>query len=160
MLADDLEQQTGLGLVGDAEPSLGSRTIVKQLTIRTVRDRAFAEQIRTAYAGQCALTGLKVANGGGWLEMEAAHIQPVKDHGPDSVRNGIALSRTVHALFDRGFISLDDNFRVLVSKSHPIPDKLQRLLLERAQVPESVNVRPHPEFVAYHRSQIFKDRAA
>jgi putative restriction endonuclease len=144
-----------------SEPMLQREALVRSLTTRTVRDRAFARQVREAYAGTCALTGLRVANGGGWLEMEAAHILPVERMGPDSVRNGLALSRTMHALFDRGFVTLRDDYSIVTSTTHPLPEKILSLLVHGpARVPESRQLRPHPEFLRYHREHIFKDRAA
>ena len=44
------------------------------------------------------------SNGGGRAEAQAAHIQPVAENGPDSLRNGVALSSTFHWMFDRGLI--------------------------------------------------------
>ena len=71
-----------------------------------MRDAAFARVVQAAYGATCADTGLKIIKGGGRAEVQAAHIRPVKDKGPDSVRNGIALSATAHWMFDRGLISL------------------------------------------------------
>jgi putative restriction endonuclease len=42
------------------------------------------------------MTGLRIFNGSGRAEVQAAHIRPVADNGPDSVRNGLALSSTIH----------------------------------------------------------------
>ena len=74
------------------------RPIVQTLISRPFRDRAFTKVIRQVYRDRCALTGLKILNGGGRPEIDAAHIQPVSDghNGPDSVRNGLALSKTAH----------------------------------------------------------------
>ena len=91
-------------------------------TSRLLRDQAFARKIASAYNSTCAMTGLKLMNGGGRPEIEAAHIRPVgsEHHGPDSIRNGLALSRTFHWLFDRGLISIGDDYRILiVEKSVP-----------------------------------------
>ena len=46
---------------------------------------------------RCAVSGLRLIKGGRRPEVLAAHIMP--DNGPDTVRNGIALSGTVHWLF-------------------------------------------------------------
>jgi len=40
----------------------------------------------------------------------------VEHRGPDSVRNGIALSGTVHWMFDRGLLSIDDDYAMLVAR--------------------------------------------
>jgi putative restriction endonuclease len=99
---------------GTSEPDLHfDRPIVELVTHRPFRDRAFAKQIRDAYDARCALTGVQLINGGGAAEAEAAHIKPVASNGPDAVQNGLSLSRTVHWLFDRGFVSLDDEYRIL-----------------------------------------------
>ena len=72
------------------------------------------------------MTGLKFINGGGRSEVQAAHIRPVEDRGPDSVRNGIALSGTVHWMFDKGLISVDENFDILIAKDR-VPTTIDRL---------------------------------
>ncbi len=69
------------------------------------------------------MTALKLSNGGGRPEIEAAHIRPVgaEHHAPDSTRNGLALSRTFHWLFDRGVISIADDYKIILAeKRSPI----------------------------------------
>jgi putative restriction endonuclease len=90
------------------EPEEYTRPTIEQLVSRPFRDAAFTKNIRAIYDFTCAMTGLRLINGGGRPEVEAAHIRPVgNDHdGPDSVRNGIALSRSIHWMFDRGIFSL------------------------------------------------------
>ncbi|MGO8534173.1 HNH endonuclease [Rhizobium ruizarguesonis] len=80
------------------------RRIISQVVQRPFRDRAFSTAIKAAYHDTCALTGIKLFNGGGGSEVQAAHIRPVADGGPDSVRNGLALFATVHWMFDRALI--------------------------------------------------------
>ena len=54
-----------------------------------------------------------VNDGGGRCEIEAAHIRAVQEKGPESPRNGIALTRTVHWLFDRHLVALEEDGRIL-----------------------------------------------
>jgi putative restriction endonuclease len=49
--------------------------------------------------------------------VDACHIVPVGRHGSDHVTNGLSLCPNLHRAFDRGLISVDDNYRVLVSDS-------------------------------------------
>lgn len=137
-----------------------SRLIVEQITARPFRDEAFARQVKAAYEATCALTGLSMRNGGGRTEVDAAHIKPVGDGhaGPDSVRNGIALSKTVHWMFDRGLLSLDSDFRILTARNL-VPEPIQRLLLPSgyAQVPDNARLQPSMAFLDYHRNTIFKE---
>ena len=80
------------------------RPIIERMISRPFRDLAFAVGVKQAYANTCAMTGLSIINGGGRAEVQAAHIRPVAHRGPDSIRNGLALSGTIHWMFDRGLI--------------------------------------------------------
>lgn len=86
------------------------------VTNRIARDRVFRRVVLRAYDERCAITGLKLINGGGRAEVDAAHIRPVEASGPDIVNNGIVLSGTAHWMFDRGLISLSDDLDILVSR--------------------------------------------
>jgi putative restriction endonuclease len=123
------------------------------LRSRAVRDPLFASLVTKAYRSTCALTGLRLVNGGGATEVEAAHIQPVADRGPDSVRNGMALSRTIHWAFDRHLLALENDGRLLVSSK--LPTDFRRLLRPEAVLPEDARLRPHPHYLGRHR-ELFK----
>src|SRR5690606_18352871 len=51
---------------------------VSAIVSRIVRDRVFRRIVLRAYDERCAVTGLKLINGGGRAEVEAAHIRPVE----------------------------------------------------------------------------------
>ncbi len=148
-------EESNAGL--DEEPLVLDRPFIQQVVKRRFRDAAFSKQVKQAYNDTCAVTGLKLINGGGKSEVQAAHIHPVKRDGPDSVRNGIALSATVHWMFDRGLISIDDDYSILVANDRiadPIMSMLnsnRRLLLPAAHI-----LTPHPRFVRYHRENVYK----
>lgn len=132
------------------------RQIVEQRWNRPLRDAAFRDRVVTAYDNSCAFTGLSIINGGGKPEVQAAHIRPVKDGGPDSPRNGLALSQTVHWMFDRGLVAVNDDSSILTSSA--LPDQAKRLLNNDGKVirPADPLMAPHPEFLRYHRERIFK----
>ena len=113
--------------------------------------------VRAAYSNRCAITGLRLINGGGRPEVQAAHIQPVASKGPDSVRNGLALSGTVHWMFDRGLISIGDDYKILVAKDH-VPDDAIRLLNRSGVInlPTDLTLHPNSYFLKFHRDQVFK----
>lgn len=133
------------------------RPIVERLVKRQFRDVAFRQAIRDAYDSTCAMTGLKIINGGGRPEVQAAHIQPVASNGPDYIQNGIALSATVHWMFDRGLVSIDDSFDILTADSL-IPDQAAQLLRSNRKLilPDKAEFRPHPAFLKHHRETVFK----
>jgi putative restriction endonuclease len=133
------------------------RPRVESIVNRPFRDRAFTRSVRRAYRDACAISGLRILNGGGRPEVDAAHIRPVASHGSDSVRNGLALSHTVHWMFDRGLLGVDEQFNVLVSPQanfHALGELVQpgrRLFL-----PDDQSACPHPVYLAWHRENVFK----
>jgi putative restriction endonuclease len=143
-------------LAAEPEAEYGRR-IAQSIVNRPVRDAAFQELVRQAYDATCAFTGLRIINGGGKCEIEAAHIRPVHEHGPDSARNGVALSRTVHWMFDRGILSMEDDGKMLVAKKL-VSEPARRLLNPDgyAKLPEHLGRRPHPVFLRFHREKVFK----
>jgi putative restriction endonuclease len=134
------------------------RDRVSYLSSRIVRDRVFRKTVLEAYDCRCAITGLKLINGGGRAEVEAAHIKPVEASGPDIATNGLALSRTVHWMFDRGLITLTDALDIQVSRQVNDPDGVWALVNKsrRALAPASPALRPHPSYLAWHREVCFK----
>ncbi len=134
------------------------RERVAYYSSRIVRDRVFRKIVLEAYDCRCAITGLKLINGGGRAEVQAAHIKPVEANGPDIITNGLALSGTAHWMFDRGLISLSDELDVLVSRQVNDPDSVWGLVnkTRRAVVPASPALRPHPSYLAWHRELLFK----
>ena len=97
-------------------------------------------------------------NGGGRSEVQAARIRPVNDQAPDSIRNGIALSGTVHWMFDRGLISLGEDYSILVAQQ-----RIQGAILSmfnsdgRLRLPTMRSQSPHPQFVRYNRDNVFTE---
>ena len=139
----------------EEEQATFERPIIETILNRKYRDAKFRQQVQTAYDRRCAFTGLRLINGMGRPEVEAAHIKPVAANGPDSVRNGIAVSGTVHWMFDRGMISLRDDFSILTSR-HLNSDVSHLINADMtAIVPREVRFRPAPIYLEYHRDCVF-----
>lgn len=133
------------------------RARVKQLSSRIVRDRLFRRLILQVYDKRYAVTGLKLVNGGGRAEVDAAHIRPVEANGPDILSNGIALSGTAHWMFDRGLIGLSDDLEIQVSRHANDHDSIQGLnKTGKAISPAGIHERRHPQFPKWHRENTFK----
>ena len=156
--------------IGDAPavPGLGEvrtpfvfeqvRERISYVSSRIVRDRIFRQTVLRAYDQRCAITGLRLINGGGRAEVDAAHIRPVEQNGPDIVSNGLALSGTAHWMFDRGLISLSDDLEVLISTRVNDPESVRGLITKSgyARPPLRSVERPHPHFLRWHREHCFK----
>src|SRR4051812_38556697 len=124
---------------------------------RPFRDRAFKAAVRLAYENRCALTGLCLINGGGRPEVQAAHIQPVSEKGPDSIRNSLALSGTFHWLFDRGLIAVSDDYKILVNEKK-VSEQARMMLNKNGGLilPKNEATFPNPYYLKFHRDNIFK----
>ena len=147
---------------GLSEPAANfERPIVEALVRRRFREAAFALNVKRAYGGRCLFTGLRLINGGGNAEIDAAHIRPVGSghNGTDSVRNGLALSKTAHWLFDRGLVSLDQDLELVVARDE-IPQDAMRLFAPdvKARLPKDPKLLPFADFLAYHREEICAKR--
>ncbi|RTL55421.1 MAG: restriction endonuclease [Bradyrhizobiaceae bacterium] len=134
------------------------RDRINYISSRAVRDRAFRKIILSAYDQRCAVTGLKLINGGGRAEVDAAHIRPVAANGPDIVSNGVALSGTAHWMFDRGLISFDDGLKIMISRQVNDAESMRNIINKtgHALVPQRPFQQPHPTFLKWHRDNCFK----
>ena len=135
------------------------RPIIERISSRPVRDEAFRHAVQAVYELTCAMTGIKIINGQGRPEVQAAHIRPVSDRGPDSIRNGVALSSTVHWMFDRGLVSVGPppDYPILMSR-RGFPDTVQRLFNPDMMLRKPADERfwPAPGYIDFHRREIFK----
>ena len=79
-----------------------------------VNQDIFRKMVLANYGGKCCMTGLSVpevlraSHISAWAEDEANRLNP---------ENGLCLSATYDAAFDRHLISFDEDYRLIVSKS-------------------------------------------
>jgi putative restriction endonuclease len=97
--------------------------------------------------------------GGNPLQTRLAlgYIQQFKRGGPCESSNGIALSKTAHWLFDRGFWSINDDYTVLVKSGafEEAGDAGQLLKPQAGRqilLPTRRGAWPNPLFLAWHRA--------
>lgn len=133
------------------------RPVIERLTSRPYRDVAFRRKVREAYDYRCAISGLRLRNGGGRPEVQAAHIRAVEKQGSDSVRNGLALSGTLHWMFDRGLVSVAEDYSILVSRNKVPAEVADRLITPHGRLflPGNQRAWPHPENLRWHRENVF-----
>ena len=139
----------------ESSSEMKQRGIAQMLMNRPLRDRAFRRTVVAAYSETCAVTGLRIINGGGRAEVQAAHIRPVAHDGPDIVQNGMALSATCHWLLDRHLISFRDDYSLIVAHNR-VPPEFQSLFLkqtERIHLPDNELHWPSSTFLAWHRER-------
>lgn len=142
---------------GDEGAAPFERPVIERLVSRPYRDVAFRRKVREAYDYRCAMSGLRLRNGGGRPEVNAAHIRPVERQGSDAVRNGLALSGTLHWMFDRGLLSVADDGAILVSRNKVPNEVVDRLIVPSGKLclPADGRDHPHPANLKWHRENVF-----
>ena len=126
-----------------------------------LHQRSFREAIISAYNGRCALSGIPEPR-----LLDAAHIISDKDKrlGQPVIPNGLPLSKTHHAAFDRHMIGIDPDYGVHVSdqllSKHdgPMLEALKRLNGGAIHLPRRVKDRPDRDRLAL-RFERFKATA-
>jgi putative restriction endonuclease len=81
-----------------------------------LRSYIFKKAVIEVYDGRCAISGMKLEAGNGPILLDACHIIPFAESHDDTITNGLALSPTLHRAFDRGLLSVSDDYRIRV---HP-----------------------------------------
>lgn len=89
---------------------------VYKTQLRRGRCARFASQVVSGHRFTCALTGYRLTTATGFNLLEAAHIKPHAQHGPDTPDNGLALTPTAHALFDAHLWSISPDLRIVVAR--------------------------------------------
>lgn len=134
----------------------------------TLRNRGFRQAVIEAYDYKCALCGLSITSPDFlYWEVEAAHIVPHSSNGKDDIWNGLALCRLHHWAFDVGWISIDEDFAVKISKrigSLPSQygmigsyDFIRSFSVNPFKIllPKREENYPHQNSIKWHRENIF-----
>lgn len=123
---------------------------------RTGRETRFRLDIVAAYNYTCALTGYRVTTISGATIVDAAHIHQFADSRNNNPRNGLALCKNAHWLFDNGLWSIDDEYRVIVAseafdEASPYQKPLVEFLGQHIHLPENHEIWPDPRHLHWHR---------
>lgn len=114
---------------------------------------SFRDFVLMAYGYKCAITGKSISYKN-LNNLEAAHIQPKAQSGTYLPCNGMALSRDMHWAFDKGFISISDDFKIIVH-SEMKDSELNELDGQPLYVPLDPYFQPEKKFLRHHRDYIF-----
>ncbi len=120
------------------------------------REARFRLTVIPAYNYTCALTRYRLVTIESGSIVEAAHIHQFANSRNNHPRNGIALCKNAHWMFDEGLWSLDDNYRVLVDPKRFDESGLDALLLApkamtQILLPVDRHYWPDKAHLAWHR---------
>jgi putative restriction endonuclease len=142
----------------------------RRLVSSLERDVKFRSTVMSAYDYRCAVSGFGIGalpKGRATSLLDAAHIRPVAERGSDRASNGLALTPTLHRLFDQGLFTVAERESGLEVVTSPLlertmiesPDGSFRLPLTtgmRIAVPADPTLRPSTVDLKFHAHQIFK----
>lgn len=123
-----------------------------------MRKGSFRKIISLAYNDSCCVTGLNANGVSGASFIDACHIVPFAQSHDDTVRNGIALNPTLHRAFDRGLLTLNDQFQVRISpllEKDKGPYSLHQFEGQTVRLPENEKWYPSIENLKWHRANVY-----
>lgn len=116
---------------------------------------AFRLAVTDAYGRACAISGGKVLPA-----LEAAHIRSYAEGGEHDVSNGLLLRRDIHSVFDAGYITFDDDLRMVVSDTVRTVfnngTEYRRLHGHQLSVPSDPALGPSLEHLRWHQTERFE----
>ncbi len=117
---------------------------------------AFRILVADAYKRRCAITGEKALP-----VLQAAHIKPFNEQGPNRVDNGLLLRSDLHILFDRGYITVTPKYKIEVSRR--IKEEFNNGKhyyafhgKELYALPKIIVNRPSLDFIRWHNENIYR----
>lgn len=154
MAAADLAATSRAALGEERSVYVGPRHGEPHLIRPRLGQGAFRLAVIDAYDRECALTGGRVLPA-----LEAAHIQSYGSGGEHNVSNGLLLRRDIHSVFDAGYLTFDEDLRVVVSDRVRTEfnngNEYRRLRGEKLRLPKDKRFHPNPERLAWHRKERF-----
>lgn len=148
------DEETNLISQVDSEPQLTNGSTEKRLVAVTKRDQAFSNLVKQNYDHSCAICSSNLKSPKGHSAVHAAHIFPKEENGSDDLRNGICFCFLHHWAFDTGWLTIDDNYCIVVRKEIPQTEEYRSIHQwdgEKIKLPTDKNMWPHKIFLEASR---------
>jgi putative restriction endonuclease len=106
------------------------------------------------------LTGYRIMTVSSSTLVDAAHIHQFSDSRNNDIRNGIALCRNAHWMFDNGLWTIADDFTVIVARNNFAEDSPDQKPLadyrgQKIRLPSDSSLYPDPAYLDWHRRKKF-----
>jgi putative restriction endonuclease len=142
-------------LIDDDVENLGPTQGSPRLVTPRLGQGGFKAVVQEAYMRRCAVTHHKILP-----TLQAAHILPVSEGGQHRIDNGLLLRSDVHTMFDRGYIGVDQEFRLRVSprlrSEFGNGDEFYSIEGQIITMPTVTKNRPSAEFLNWHLETVFR----
>ena len=143
----------------DSEKPIYSFEELKDEGKAVIRDAAFRRNIRSSYNYSCAFCKLRIISGNSQSIVDGSHIKPFAEFRDDRLNNGLSLCKNHHWAFDRGWFSIDDDYRIIISEDlkedSPNSRPLQDFNNERIYLPSQSIYFPRLDALQWHRENRF-----
>ena len=166
--------EQGLGTIIDIDENEQNKELVKshinfiyqdhevedrfsKVKTRGYEQKVFSDNLRIIYDNQCCVTGLKTRS-----LLQGCHIS---SYGTDkknrcNPNNGLCMSLIIHKCFDEGLITIDQDYKIVLSKSIK-DDMLLKYLSEydgtKIKLPLKKEFYPDKDLLMIHTKNVFKD---
>jgi putative restriction endonuclease len=162
-----VSKEKGLGYIHDLQDYILNEPEAKYRHIKIeteedvfVRGGLFKKLVPKVYDSTCCFTGMRLESIYGYNFIDACHIVPFSQTHDDKINNGIALCPNLHRAFDRGLVSIDNEYRILISsqitENTDHPYGLAKLKGTKIRLPFGSRHYPSQENLDIHRNKIFK----
>ena len=118
-----------------------------------VRGGLFKREIPKIYNYTCAISGMRIITDTSIQMIDACHIVPFSESYDDTIRNGISLCPNLHRAFDRGLISLSNEYKVIVKDFYEDENgySIRQFLDKEIVLPRVECYKPSMENLRRHR---------
>ena len=124
------------------------------------RSAIFRRQIVKIYDETCSISGLRISAMFTISMVDACHIVPFSKDFDNSLSNGIALCPNLHRAFDRGLISVNESYEVMLSQSFKENSQSEysfsRIEGKTIALPSDKDFWPSLANFEWHRKNVFK----
>jgi putative restriction endonuclease len=125
-----------------------------------IRNAFFRKAIVSIYEYKCAFCGIKVNKSISQNIVDGAHIKPFAQFYDSRIHNGIALCKNHHWAFDRGWFTVDNKYKIIVSSEieevSPHTRPMKDFHGEKLILPIAEEYFPDIEALEWHSQNIFQ----
>jgi putative restriction endonuclease len=157
-------EEPGLSVWKAVQLALGTKLFIKEAKAKygepteiypRLGQGSFRILVTDAYERRCAITNERTLPA-----LDAAHIKPFADDGDHQVTNGILLRKDIHALFDKGYITITPSLEIEVS--HKIKEEFENgkdYYQHHGQIihfPQKRMDQPSKEILEWHNNNVYR----
>ena len=118
--------------------------------------KIFSDNVQTIYDNKCCITGISTRS-----ILNSSHISPWSDdiENRGNEKNGLLLSLILHKCFDGGILSIDNDYKVLIStniKDKNLASYLNNFVGQKISLPVRKKYYPDKNLLKKHRETVFE----